>query len=394
MAHEIDGQVHWHEPVGLSPAGMRRFLRPASAYDRFMAQEELPVLRAASILAPAEIELAPWRRLGGRGAFLPLFGTEGGLGCTLLEVPASGALRAEKHLCEEIVLVLHGRGTTEIWGGDASERALFEWQPGSLFAIPMNALHRIVNATASPALLLCASNAPAVLNQLDDVDAVFANPYPARLDEESGQAFDDIEPDPVQGLALCRTHLVPDALGCDLPLDNRFSPGWRQMHLAMTGPALGCAIGEHRPGRYAKAHLLQPATISVCLRGSGYLYLWPERLGPMPWRDGKAAEVLRVTQGGFTLNAAGPGGGRWYQQMFNTGTTPLRHLIWSVPERPAGPPGEEMRDLATTELPEGGSMIPYWLEDPFLRADYAQALTRSGAINRMRDADYRDPDAA
>jgi hypothetical protein len=39
-------------------------------------------------------------------------------------------------------------------------------------------------------------------------------------------------------------------------------------------------------------------------------------------------------------------------------------------------------------------MIPYWLEDPFLRADYAQALTRSGAINRMRDADYRDPDSA
>jgi hypothetical protein len=167
-----------------------------------------------------------------------------------------------------------------------------------LFAVPPNALHRLVNAMDAPALLVSANTAPALLNLLGDVEAVFANPFVFRdrFDGETGQAFDAIEPDPVKELALCRTALVPDAVGCDLPLDNRPSPGYRRLQVAMTGPALECALGEHRPGRYARAQLLDAAMASVCLRGGGYLYLWPERLGPRPWRDGCGCEVLRVEQ--------------------------------------------------------------------------------------------------
>ena len=36
---------------------------------------------------------------------------------------------------------------------------------------------------------------------------------------------DDIEPDPVRGLAMRRTNFIPDVINCDLPLDNRRSPG-------------------------------------------------------------------------------------------------------------------------------------------------------------------------
>jgi hypothetical protein len=87
--------------------------------------------------------------------------------------------------------------------------------------------------------------------------------------------------------------------------------------------------------------------------------------------------------------AAGPGGGRWYHQIFNTGKAPLRLLSWSVPDRPQGPPGEEERDEIVVELADGGTMIPYWMEDPQLRMDYAAA----SVLNRMRPDDYQAPDA-
>lgn len=391
MPHEVDGQVHWHEPVGLSAAGISRFLRPALAYDRFMADEGVPVVRAAS-LDLRKVVRGSWRRLAGAGAYLQMFGTEGGLGCALIEIAASGATRSEKHLFEELVLVLEGRGTTELWLEDTDRRVVFEWQPGSLFSVPPNAVHRMVNATGSAALLLSGTNAPALVNMLGDVDAVFANPFVFRdrFDDELGLAFDDVEPDPVRGLALCRTHLVPDAIGCDLPLDNRYSPGYRQLALSMTGAGMVCAVGEHRPGRYAKAHILSASSVMVGLRGQGFSYLWPERSGPMPWADGAGDTVLRVEHSPGAIMGAGPGGGRWYHQIFNTGSVPLRHLVWSVPERAGGAPGKEIRDDTAVNLADGGTVISYAREDPYVRAGYLAELAQSGQVNRMRDDDYAE----
>ena len=40
----------------------------------------------------------------------------------------------------------------------------FEWQTGSLFSIPMNAWHRVVNARSTPAVLLAATTAPNMVN--------------------------------------------------------------------------------------------------------------------------------------------------------------------------------------------------------------------------------------
>ena len=45
------------------------------------------------------------------------------------------------------------------------------------------------------------------------------------------------------------------------------------------------------------------------------------------------------------------------------------------------------------DIPEGGTAIPYYMEDPFLRQEYAETMKREGAENRMRpeyyERDYR-----
>lgn len=393
MPHDFDGGlVHWHEPPGLMPAGERRFRRPELAYDRFMDADGIPVHRAATLNLSEPLEIAAWSRLGAAGCHVQLFGTEGAIGQSVLEIPAGGASRAERHLCDEIILVLEGAGTTELrapQGGANAERVVFEWQTHSLFAIPRNALHRFVNAGATPARLLCLNSLPAVLNLLGEVDLVFANPAPVFLDEEAGQAFEDIEPDPVQGLAMCRTMLVPDVVGCDLPLDNRHSPSHRKLQLAMTGAALGVSLGEHRPGRYSRARLAAPGEISICLRGGGYRLTWPEEVGPTPFQDGQAAHIRRIKHAPGVAIGVGEGGGRWFVQDFTLSQGPLRHLHVQLVDRPDGPPGEDLPDPLTTDFDRGGKIIPYWREDVVLRRAYASELEARKLPNRMREQDYQ-----
>ena len=80
--------------------------------------------------------MAPWKRLGGRGSYIQLYGTEGKWGSYVVEVPGAGALNPEKHLYEEIYMVAEGRGTTEVWLEGDSKKHVFEWQRGSLVLDP------------------------------------------------------------------------------------------------------------------------------------------------------------------------------------------------------------------------------------------------------------------
>jgi hypothetical protein len=48
-------------------------------------------------------------------------------------------------------------------------------------------------------------------------------------------------------------------------------------------------------------------------------------------------------------------------------------------------------DEGAIDVTEGGTAIPYWLEDPFLRKEYEETLAREGVKSRMDDALYHDP---
>jgi hypothetical protein len=265
----------------------------------------------------------------------------------------------------------------------------------------MNAWHRLVNATSGGALLLAGTTAPNVLNMINSVDAVFNNPFVFR-DRFSGaddffKPKDDIEPDPVRGLAMRRTNFIPDIVNCDLPLDNRRSPGWRRVEPFMTNNAFYFWIGQHEQGRYSKGHAHTSAAVLICVKGKGYTYTWPERLGVTPWKDGRAGEVKRVDYEPVGMVSAAPGGARWYHQHFSGSKDPLRLTAWFGPHNPGrdpGPPGEKHIDYTGMDIPEGGTSIPYWMEDPYIRAEYEATLKKNEVPSRMDPGWYIPPATA
>ena len=400
MPHDKD-LTHWHEPSGNKKAGFGTFKKQPTPYDAFMESEGIPVFRDIGISRVQDLPLFPWKRTGGKGHYIQLLGTETKWGCFVVEVPPAGALHAQKHMYEEIYLVVEGRGTTEVWQDGDTRKHVFEWQKGSMFSIPMNAWFRLVNATSGGALLLAGNTAPNVMNMINNVDAVFNNPYVFRDRFNGADDFfkpkDDIEPDPVRGLAMRRTNFIPDVIDCELPLDNRRSPGWRRVEPFMTNNQFYFWIGQHEQGRYSKAHAHTSAAILICLKGKGYTYTWPERCGETPWQDGKAEQVRRVDYEPVGIVTAAPGGARWYHQHFSAGPEPLRLTAWFGPHNPGrdpGAPGSKHVDYTAMDVTEGGTSIPYWMEDPHLRREYEADLSANGINSRMDPKLYERPEGA
>ncbi|WP_455275006.1 cupin domain-containing protein [Rhizobium herbae] len=390
--------THWHEPAGNKKAGLGEFKKQPTPYDQFMVDEGIPIFRDLGIPNVRDLPLQPWKRTGGRGSYIQLYGTETKWGHHVVEVPAGGALNPEKHIYEEVYIVVEGRGSTEVWLEGEGKKHVFEWQQGSMFSIPMNAWHRIVNATNKPALLMGGTTAPNVLNQINNVEAVFNNPFVFRDRFSGADDFykyrEEIEPDPVRGLAMRRTNFLPDAVNCDLPLDNRRSPGYRRVEPFMTNNQFYFWIGQHENGRYSKAHAHTSAAILICLSGSGYTYTWPEECGVNPWRDGHAHRVRRLDYGQFGMVTAAPGGARWYHQHFSVSKEPFRLLAWFGPHNPGrdpGAPGEKHTDYTAINVNEGGTAIPYWMEDPHIRGEYEALLQKNGVEVRMKPEWYEKP---
>ena len=396
--HDTTSPDHWHEPSGNQKAGLGTFKRVTTPYDKFMEEQEIPIVRAVGVSKVQDLPLKPWKRMGGKGSFIQLWGTEGLWGSYVVEVPGAGALNVEKHLYEEQYLVVEGRGTTEVWQEDGKKH-VFEWQKGSLFAIPLNTYHRIVNASSSPALLLGGTTAPPAMNLYDNNDFLFNNSYVFTDRFDGSQDYfkpkEDLAPDPVRGLAMRRTNIVPDIVKCELPLDNRRSPGYRRIEPHMAGNRFYMWIGQHETGRYSKAHRHGSAAVLICVKGKGYTYTWPSEIGLTPWRDGKADQVFRVDYEPVGMVSAAPMSGDWFHQHFGTSKEALRLTAWfganNSRSRKPGRPGEKQKDLGAIDIRDGGSAIPYDEEDAYIREEYEATLAKEGAVSRMEGRLYEKP---
>ncbi len=383
-----------HQPNEQQRAGRVRWKRPPTPYEQFMEKEGIPVVRGIGLYDVRELPLSPWARLGGRGSYIQLDGTEGVWGMYVVEIPPRSELRPERHVYEELYFIVEGRGSTEVWKDDGSRRQAFEWQPGSLFSVPVNCWHRLVNAGSGPVLVLAATGSPALMNIVNSTRFIFDNPFDFTDRYDGSLSYfspkTEIEAHPLSERAILRSNIIPDIVNCELPVDNHRSPGYRWFEPFMAGNHFFGGSGsqlpfiaEHQPGRYSKAHGHASGAVLVCLKGKGYTYTWPMELGTRPWEAGKGHLVKRQDYVPGGMVTAAPGGGNWFHQHFGVGKEAFRVLAiaggyWWV----KGRPGDDIVSN-NADLEEGGRSIPYDKEDPWIRAEFKRTLAEAGAEFRM-----------
>ena len=102
-----------------------------SGYEAYMEEEGIPVFEAvAGVDDVTDLPRKPWARMGGSGTFIQMVSTiQAERGIYIAEIPGGGALNPEKHLYEEAILILQGRGVTEVWQEGSPKRRRANYSP-------------------------------------------------------------------------------------------------------------------------------------------------------------------------------------------------------------------------------------------------------------------------
>src|SRR4029077_19498320 len=105
-------------------------------YDQLQAQEGIPIIRGNVVSDVMKLELGRWERMGAAGCYLNLADQQQ-TDAYVCEIPPGSQTLAQRHLFEEIIYVVKGRGATSVWQGGTS-KLTFEWGPGAALATPLH----------------------------------------------------------------------------------------------------------------------------------------------------------------------------------------------------------------------------------------------------------------
>ncbi len=349
--------------------GETRFL--VDTYREWVAGEGVPVLEdfGFDLLG---VETAPWPRMGGgaRGAYTHVKGRGDFVNAYVCELPPASQTDPQRHLFEEVVYVLSGRGSTTV-EADAGARHSFEWGAGSLFALPLNTRFRHFNASGrEPARFAAVTNLPLVLNAFHNEAFVFDNPcsFPERLGEE--RLFrGDGELIPVRpGRHQWLTNFVPDLRSFKLQAWDQRGVGSANIKFILADGTMHAHMSELAVGTYKKAHRHGPDFHIFPVTGHGYSLLWYEgeqELRRIDWRHGWVY--------------APPD--QMFHQHFNTAPEPSRYLAvaWGSIRYPFSSDKKALfGDGVDKDVAEGGRQIEYEDEEPRIRAIYEAELFKHG----------------
>ncbi len=379
-------------------AEYRQYYGRMFPYEEFLAGEGIPIYRAVvGVDDITALPRAPWPRTGGRGTFIELRGTfQAQRGIYVGEVPGGAALDPERHLYEEAIIILQGRGVAQVWRHETA-KTTFEWGPGSVFAYPRCLWHRLFNGGSEPVLYLAITTAPAVMNAIDDLDLIFNVDFPfLALEREGERYFQPSDLKTVEGRnagVIWHTNFIPD---CTRVLVD--AAEYKVAGGQLTGYRMGNRfpqghISEWPAGRYHKAHYHEPGAVLLGLDGEGYVLAWDHRLGPHPYQDGYADQVAKVRWHRYSIYSPPDG---YYHQHFNTGPGPARHIaVYGAPS-PMTVHGlyQDGTFIGTVSSREGGTLIEYEDEDPQIRQDYEAALRENGVPCTMPPMRSRPAEAS
>ncbi|WP_426242999.1 cupin domain-containing protein [Nocardioides sp. LHG3406-4] len=337
-------------------------------YKEFLEAEKLPVTEDFSVDL-FEVDLAPWSRLGCRAGIVHLGASEY-VSLAVQEFAPGSSSEPMRHLYEEVVYVLSGRGSTTITDPDGGRHS-FEWGPQALFAIPLNAefQHHNLSGTA-PARLVSTVSLPLAMNTFRDPEFVYGIDYnfrdrfsEARYMQGEGRHLSEID----YHRNIWETNFVPDltTFGELRPLESR-GAGGSNIGFALANGTIHAHVSEIPIRRYKRAHRHGPDFHVFPIDGPGYSLMWfegDEDFRRVNWRHG----VVLAPQD------------QMFHQHFNTGAKPIRYLATAFGSYrfPFSGPQRDMMTSSNKTIADGGNMIRYEDQDPRVHAMFSSELAQS-----------------
>jgi mannose-6-phosphate isomerase-like protein (cupin superfamily) len=343
----------------------RKRKRP-SVYEQWVASQGIPLVQGHYIADLKTAPVEPWARRNAAGCFINHDASNTSNDCYLLELAPKQETPPQHQLYEEMIYVLKGRGATSVWY-DESRASSFEWGPGSLFAIPLNAWHQHFNASATePVRFIGVTSAPSAINLFGDPEFIFNCDY-RFTSRYSGEA-DYFNGDGTLTGMVWETNFVADVPGYALLDYPERGAGGRNIKFTLARNQMGAHVSEFPIGTYKKGHRHGPGAHVIILGGDGYSLMW---------REGEEIKRFNWQPGTLVIPPD-----RVFHQHFNVGATPARYLALRFSGNEGSKAAKrEIASSISTRL--GGDQIEYEDQDPTIHRMFVEEAGRHGVEVKM-----------
>ncbi len=342
----------------------RRALRK-SPFLEWCDAEGLAVITGYGVEDLRTAPLSFWERLGGPAAYCHLEGSQGFVGALVAEIPSGKSLRPIRHLYEEQILILEGRGATQFWSDSSNQAVTLEWQAGSLFSPPLNSRHQHFNGSATePVRFVAVNNIPLMFNVFKSADFIFNMPFEFtnRFAGQKDFFSSEFKPSELEDTSV---NFIPDIYAVQLDYHPERGIGFSRLGIHLSGNSMVGHIMAIESGTYKKAHRHHAGAQVIVLSGKGYSLMWPPG-GDFVRVDWRKGSLLVPPEG-------------WYHHHFTTSREAARHLALRRGLRGVGMPW-----LAAVSEHEGGNMLEHEDEPPEIRAMYEAELAKERIPLRMK----------
>ena len=275
-------------------------------YEQWMSKEGVPIYTGYSIPDVRELEVKPWARMGAKGAFIDLEGSEGTDGAYLCQIEPGSSTHPQKFLFEEAIFALDGEGESVVWQ-EGGEKQTIRWKKGAMFSPPLNVWRQHFNRGAGPARLVSFHDLPVVMDVFHSTDFVFNNQFVFRdrynnepdyfefndsklVGGGSAAMFNETERATPKKRTIV-SGLVPDVNQIELHTAQSRGLKNKGVEMVFSDNTIQTHISEFATGSYKRAHRHGPGSQILILGGEGYSLLWNDN---PRYSDRSQADARRV----------------------------------------------------------------------------------------------------
>lgn len=322
-----------------------------------------------------KVETKPWDRTGAAGAFVHLKGRGDFIAINLHELAPGGKTSPQRHLFEEVFLVIEGHGSAVVELADG-ERRSFEWGPDSLFSVPLNARYQLFNGSGSePARLAATNDLPLKMNLLHDESFIFATDWRFADREGSDASYFEGGGKMVSAQRtrkMWETNFIADVNEFKLQDWAERGAGSANIVFCLADGNIHAHCSEMSVGTYKKAHRHGPDFHVFIVKGSGHSLFWYEGEDDFTRFDWAHGSVFAPTE-------------MIYHQHFNTSADPVRYVATAMGSTRYPMTAEKKANKMGIDVNvnDGGFQIEYQDQDPRIHAIYLEELAKNGVECRM-----------
>ncbi len=335
--------------------------RSDTPFEKWAQAEGVPIVRGYHLPNAYEIALKPWERTGGLAAFIVLEGGEGFSGAYVSEIPAGVSLKPERHLFEEKIYILQGKGKTKFWNEHGLAQTV-AWQEYGLFSPPLNVWHQHSNTGNQPARYVAVTNAPLIFNIYRNPDFIFGTDFifRDRYDNEPNY-FDGkgkfIDNPRWPSWPTWAGGYILDVRQPYLTSSAEYGKGYGVLEVALSGNGMGSHLAQIEVGTYKKVHRHAGGAHLIIAEGTGYALMWQD------WD--------RRVRVGFQKGTVYSPPEGWWHTHFNTGSQVVKQVALRC-----GIPGIGKTYRSSLGIKKGGDMLDHEDEDPAIRSLFEQELRK------------------